>query len=182
MQRTNRPVWRVAASLFILTVFAAFAFPSMAQRDVEDQAEIEPVVVDPTIQAVWEMTDGQIVNGSVQRAWAFGPEPIAAAYEYYPQSPTEFRKIVYYDKGRLDLLNPQSPTGSIWMVSGALLTTELLSGRIQLGEEEFVTREPADIPLVGDLEQADPVTYATLARHSSIHRFPTNTNQEPERR
>ncbi|MEZ4569409.1 MAG: hypothetical protein R2849_03615 [Thermomicrobiales bacterium] len=163
----------------MLFTVAAFAIPARAQEEIGGDAELEPVIVDPTIQSVWEMTDGQIVNGSVQRAWAFGPEPIAAAYEYYPQSPTKFRNIVYYDKGRLDLLNPQSPTGSIWMVSGALLTTELLSGRIQLGEEEFVRREPADIALVGDLEQPDPVTYAVLARHSSVQ-LDDDTETEPE--
>ena len=168
MQRTNRPVWRVGASLFVVAMVTAIALPALAQIDGEEQPEVEPVVVDPTIQAVWDITDGQIVSGEAKRAWAFGPEPIAAAYEYYPQSPTEFRKIVYYDKGRLDLVNPQAPTGSIWMVSGALLTTEMFSGRIQLGEAEFVVREPADIPLVGDFEQPDPVTYATLARHSSV--------------
>ncbi len=156
----------------LFTVFV-LAFPSLAQEEPSDeQSEPPPVVVDPTIQAVWEMTDGQIANGSVQRAWAFGPGPISAAYEYYPQSPTKFRKLVYYDKGRLDLLNPQSPEGSIWMVSGALLTSELLSGRIQLGEDEFVTREAADIPLVGDLEQPDPVTYATLADHATVELIP----------
>ncbi|CAN5777509.1 hypothetical protein BH23CHL2_BH23CHL2_28210 [soil metagenome] len=168
MQRTNRPVWRVVATLFMLATVASLAIPIAAQDAPDDPPAVEPVVVDPTIQAVWDMTDGQIASGAVQRSWAFGPEPISAAYEYYPQSPTDFRKLVYYDKGRLDLLNPQSPDGSIWMVSGALLSTELLSGRIQLGEEEFVDREPAEIPLVGDLEQPEPVTYATLAIHSSV--------------
>ncbi len=182
MQRTKWPVWRVAASLSMLVIVAAFAIPSLAQDAVQEDVNIEPVVVDPSIQAVWEMTDGQIVNGKVQRSWAFGPEPIAAAYEYYAQSPTQFRKLVYYDKGRLDLLNPQSPEGSIWMVSGALLTSELLSGRIQLGEEEFVSREPAEIPLVGDLEQPNPVTYATLARHSSVQPVSNElTNQDAPR-
>lgn len=180
MQRTNRPVWRVAASLFMLLTATAFAIPSMAQEEpTDEESQVAPVIVDPTIQAVWEMTDGQIANGSVQRAWAYGPEPIAAAYEYYPQSPTKFRKLVYYDKGRLDLVNPQSPLGSIWMVSGALLTTELLSGYVQLGEDEFVQREPADIPLVGDLEQPYPVTYATLARHASVDIVPAPA-PEPE--
>ena len=179
MQRTNRPVWRVAASIFIVMLVTAIALPAIAESDGDEQTEVEPIVVDPTIQAVWDITDGQIISGQASRAWAFGPEPIAAAYEYYPQSPTQFRKIVYYDKGRLDLVNPQAPAGSIWMVSGALLTTEMFSGRIQLGESEFVVREPADIPLVGDLEQPDPVTYATLARHSSIE--PAVLNQSSSR-
>ena len=167
-QRIDRPAWRVAAALFMLATVGLLAIPSTAQDAPPDEPVVEPVEVDPTIQAVWDMTDGQIVSGAAQRAWAFGPEPIAAAYEYYPQSPTSFREIVYYDKGRLDLLNPQAPPGSIWMVSGALLASELLSGRIQLGEEQFVEREPADIALVGDLDQPEPVTYATLATHSSV--------------
>ena len=168
MQPLNRPAWRVAASLFLVVTFAALSLPLNAQEEPSDDPVREPVIVDSSIQAVWNMTDGQIANRSVERAWAFGPEPIAAAYEYYPQSPTKFRKVVYYDKGRLDMLNPQAPDGSIWMVSGALLATELLSGRIQLGESEFVSRRPAEIPLVGDFEQPNPVTYADLAKHSSL--------------
>lgn len=170
MQRISRPAWRGLVSIIPFIFIASLALPTIAQETSDDknQPQPEPVIVDPSIQAVWDITDGQIASGAVQRAWAFGPEPIAAAYEYYPQSPTNFRKVVYYDKGRLDLINPQAPPGSIWMVSGALLTTEMITGQIQLGETEFVDREPADIPLVGDLEQPNPVTYATLAPHASV--------------
>lgn len=170
MPRTNGPVWRVLVAIVPFILIASLAVPTIAQEPSEEDAqpEPEPVIVDPSIQAVWDITDGKIASGEVQRAWAFGPEPIAAAYEYYPQSPTNFRKIVYYDKGRLDLINPQAPPGSIWMVTGALLTTEMITGQIQLGENEFVDREPAEIPLVGDLEQPDPVTYATLTPLASV--------------
>lgn len=183
MQRINRPVWRVVASFMFLLVVALLAIPAGADEETSTDAAVEPVVVDPSIQAVWDMTDGQIASGAVSRSWIFGPEPISAAHEYYPQSPTNFRQIVYYDKGRLDLNHEQLPPGSIWMVSGALLTSELMSGRIQLGENEFVTREPAEVPLVGDLEQPNPVTYATLAPHSSMasHLRETQGNRRAQR-
>ncbi len=182
MRRVNRPAWRVAASTFMILLVAVLAIPAIADEPSQTLSEAEPVVVDPSIQAVWEMTDGLIASGETNRAWAFGPEPIAAAYEYYPQSPTGYRKIVYYDKGRLDLVDPQAPSGSIWMVSGALLTVELLNGQIQLGQSEFVNREPATIPLVGDFEQANPVTYATLAPFASIEPFDPEPEQADELR
>lgn len=156
--------------LLVTVLIAPLGIPAIAQDEEQpsEQPAPEPVVVDPTIQQVWQMVDGSTADGSAPRAWVFGPEPIAASIEYYPQSPTQHRKLVYYDKGRLDLVNPELPPGSIWMVSGALLVSEMLSGNVQLGETEFVEREPADIPIVGDLTQEEGVTYASLAPLSSV--------------
>lgn len=153
----------------ITMLITSISWPAVADEqsshDIEDPV---PVEVDPSIHAVWDMTDGPVARGEASRAWIFGPEPIAAAQEYYPESPTRLREMVYYDKGRLDLLNTDLPPGSIWLVSGALLVSEMLSGHVQLGENAFVRRELPEIPLVGDIEQSAPVTYADLAPVSSL--------------
>lgn len=170
MGRSGLPRSRALVVVMLVLMLGSAAWPALADQPETDETKTPPPVeVDPSIQAVWDQTDGQIVRGEVQRPWIFGPEAISAGIESYPQSPTGYRKVVYYDKGRLDLNDPTKEPGSTWLVQGALLVNEMLSGRIQLGENEFVKRELPEIPLVGDVGQEDPVTYADLAPYSTIY-------------
>src|SRR5690606_13465206 len=123
---------------------------------------------DPAVQSIWSQTDGPVAAGEIARTWIWGPNPIVSTTEYYRESPTGFRSTIYYDKGRLDILDASMSTDDPWYVSGALLSSELLSGEIQLGEQDFVRREPAEIAIVGDYEQPNPVTYASLSKLSSV--------------
>jgi hypothetical protein len=119
--------------------------------------------LDPAIAGVWSASDGPVADGSVSRALVWGDAPLAIAVEHYRDSPTGLRTMVYFDKGRLDVLDPSKPTDDAWYVSGALLVREMLSGEIQFGTHELVQRDPAQIPVVGDPGQTDALTYATLA-------------------
>lgn len=167
MRASRRPALRIAAVLLLIITVSAVAWPALADpNDPESQPTIQ---IDPSIQAVWEQNDGQIVEGNLQRAWILGPEPIASSIEYYPESPTGYRELVYYDKGRLELNDPTSLPGSNWLVQGGSLVSEMLSGRVQLGEEEFVRRPLPQIAIVGDAGQPDAVTYADLAPHSTVY-------------
>lgn len=125
--------------------------------------------LDPAVLAVWERTDSPAVLAANPRAWVWGSEPLAMTTEHYPESPTGLRELVYYDKGRLDIVDPTGDPASPWYASGALLVTELLSGRVQLGAERFVERDAPAIPLAGDVDQPNAVTYATLASYSSVY-------------
>ncbi|MFW6074770.1 MAG: transglycosylase SLT domain-containing protein [Chloroflexota bacterium] len=160
---------RFAASGLLVILIVSLAWPALADEssDGTDQ-EDAPVTVDPAIQTMWERTDGEIAAGTAQRTWLFGPEPVATSYEHYPQSQTGYRTIVYYDKGRLEISNTEAAEGSLWAVSGGLLVSEMLSGYVQLGEREFARRELPEVPLVGDDEQDNPVTYADLAEHATV--------------
>lgn len=134
--------------------------------------EVLPFIptVDPAIEAVWRQADGAVADGAVARAWLFGPQPVAIATEGYRDSPTGRRVMVYYDKGRLEILDPSKDPADPWYVSGALLVAEMLSGDIQFGEDVLVHRDPAAIPIVGDPGQPDAPTYATLAPLASVAR------------
>lgn len=125
--------------------------------------------LNPAVQALWERADSPAVQEGNPRAWIWGAEPVAMTTEHYPESPTGLRELVYYDKGRLDILDPGGDASSAWYATGALLVTELLSGRVQLGAQRFVERESPAIPLTGDLDQPNPVTYATLAPYSDVY-------------
>jgi len=95
-------------------------------------------------------------------AWLLGPAPLAMTVERYDESPTGTRQLVYFDKGRLDILDVNATTGDYWSAPGGQLVTELLAGAIQLGTNRWVQRAPASIPVVGDPHQTEAVTYATL--------------------
>lgn len=89
------------------------------------------------------------------------------------------RWVLYTDKGRLELptlLRPQvehngqvflyrypwSPDAA-WSITAGLLARELLTGQLQVGDNIFLQREPASIPVAGDPDGSG-VTYAALGK------------------
>lgn len=141
----------------------ALAMVSMVFYGVFARESGRQITLHQAVQATWQQADGPITAGDVQRAWVWGSEPLAATTEFYPESPNKTRKLIYFDKGRLDILDEGGDTNSPWFATGALLVSEMLSGKVQLGEDDFVERETPNIPLTGDLIQQDGVTYASLA-------------------
>jgi hypothetical protein len=138
--------------------------PGRGERAAGDQLKLK---INETVEQLWERADGPVLRQDVDRAWTWGPEPITTSTEFYPESPSGLRTLVYYDKGRLDILDPGANTADEWYAVGGLLVSEMLSGQVQLGEARFVARITPEIPLTGDFGQPQPVTYATLARFSS---------------
>lgn len=124
-------------------------------------------VVDPVVDQIWEMADGPIARNEANRAWTWGPEPISVTTEYYADSPTGARTMVYFDKGRLDVLNPERAPTDPWYTAGGLLVSEMLAGQVQLGANTFAERATPEIPVAGDINQGNAVTYAVLARYAS---------------
>ena len=141
----------------------ALAMVSMVFYGVFAREPGRQITLHQAVQATWQQADGPIAAGDVQRSWVWGPEPLAATAEFYRDSPNNTRKLIYFDKGRLDILDDGGDTNSPWFTTGALLVSEMLSGKMQLGEDDFVERETPKIPLTGDLIQQDGVTYASLA-------------------
>jgi hypothetical protein len=76
-------------------------------------------------------------------------------------NPSGARQLAWFDKGRLDIADPSADPSNPWFVTGGLLVSELLSGVAQPGN---VVLSPANLPVVGDLEQPNAVTYASFAK------------------
>jgi hypothetical protein len=127
-----------------------------------------PVTLHQAVDSLWKQADGPTAAGDAQRSWVWGPEPLAQTTEYYSGSSTGTRSLIYFDKARLDILDPGTDTSSTWFATGGLLVSEMLAGEVQLGEFDFVSRPSPQIAVAGDLNQPNPVTYATLAAHSSL--------------
>jgi len=164
LYRIKAPVSAVLALSMVFAIVMTVAWTAEAQ----DSGLLASPAIDPAVQSIWAQTDGPVAEGEIARTWIWGPSAIVSTTEYYSESPTGLRNTVYFDKGRLDILDTTMSADNLWYVSGALLSSELLSGQIQLGEHAFIRREPADIAIVGDYEQANPVTYASLSKLSTV--------------
>lgn len=113
----------------------------------------------PAFQTWWAATDAPVASGAVQRAWIWGPEPITAGrQEPYAEAPGGQRLVQYFDKGRMELTAPAGP------VTSGLLARELMTGLVQVGDQQHEQRAPAAIEVAGDPGDLLSPTYATLGR------------------
>jgi hypothetical protein len=167
----------VLAGLLITTL--PLALDSSAQTDSDALLTRNGVPVDAAIAEIWAATDGPVASDQIERDWLWGPEAISTSVEYTADSPHGVRRMVYFDKGRLDILDPSASPDGGWYVTGALLVTQMLAGRIPFAEDAVVERTPPSIPVAGDPEQPNPLTYATLAPLASVSGWAVGTEDVP---
>jgi sortase (surface protein transpeptidase) len=138
---------------------------------------------DSAFESVWMRNDQPVASGAVARSWTWGPAPLAAGLEAYADAAdgSGTRIVQYFDKSRMEINNPKTSPDDKWFVTNGLLTVELISGRMQIGNERFETRKPADIPLASDPDDANAPTYATFGNVSNTSagekRQPDKTGQ-----
>jgi len=123
----------------------------------------------PAIQTLWTTIDGPVAAGQFE-SWTFGPDAWAMRWEPYADSPGGRRQVLYLDKARLEVNDPESDTASEWFVTSGLLVREMVLGQLQVGDHAFIDRPPAEIPLAGDPAPWNPdaPTYADLRPHSAL--------------
>lgn len=135
----------------------------------------------PAFKRVWDRTDSLVASGQVSRTFFWGPEPRAAAQEQYVDAPGGggTRLVQYFDKSRMEINNPGADPNSAFYVTNGLLTIELISGQMQVGNNSFVNRYAASIPLSGDTDDANAPTYAAFAGVSNTR---MGDHPQPDRR
>ena len=123
----------------------------------------------PAFKRVWDRTDALVASGQVSRTFFWGPEPRAAAQEQYVDSPTGTgtRLVKYFDKSRMEVNNPNGDQNSPFFVTNGLLTIELISGQMQIGNNAFINRFAANIPISGDTDDAQAPTYVSFGSVSN---------------
>ncbi len=106
----------------------------------------------PEFQQVWDRTEAPVANGDSPRSWLWGPEPrTGKIVERYLESPNEERAVQYFDKGRMEINDPSADPSDPWFVTSGLLTRELISGELQIGDDAFLsTGSGASIQVAGD--------------------------------
>lgn len=111
----------------------------------------------PPYTADYNRYDGPVLSGAVKRGFIWGPQVNSNRVEAYADAPGGQRQVWYFDKGRLELNNPQ--TGQI---TSGLLVNELVTGQVQTGDAARENRTPAAVAVAGDAGVPGAITYATL--------------------
>jgi Tol biopolymer transport system component len=150
-----------AASLLLVTAAILNAVPAAAV----DFAH-------PAFKRTWDRTDSLVASGQVSRTWFWGPEPKAAAQEQYVDAPngSGTRLVQYFDKSRMEINDPNADPNTTFFVTNGLLTIELISGQMQIGNNAFISRYSAEIPISGDSDDTQAPTYASFLAVSNTRR------------
>lgn len=115
-----------------------------------------------SFEQTWQPADQPVADGFVERTWVWGPSSIATGFEQYDGTASGERLIRYYDKARMEINDPTALHQTNWFVTNGLLALEMISGRMQIGDNEFVIRMPAGIVVAGDMNDAGSPTYANF--------------------
>jgi hypothetical protein len=107
-----------------------------------------------------------VAANATRRTWLWGPEPWRyAVEEEYIESRGGSRLVQYFDKSRMEITDRGRDPRDPFYVTNGLLVVELITGRLQLGEEFFKPGEPSTAQVAGDQVPASTSpTYAALAR------------------
>ncbi len=127
-----------------------------------------PAQPDEAFRNVWNRSDAAVASGEASRSWLWGPESYATARENYVET-ADGRVVQYWDKSRMEITNPGGNRADLWFVTNGLLTKELISGRMQVGNGAFVERAPAQVPIAGDPVNNTGPTYASFGAVASLN-------------
>ncbi len=132
-----------------------------------------PLFANPAFQATWARTDLPVAVGQVDRTWMWGSLPdTQALQEPYAEAPGGQRTVQYFDKSRMED-NSWRDAQSPWNVTNGLLAEELITGRLQLGDNQFEQHDPAQVNVAGDLDDPNGPTYATFNTLLSYEAIPS---------
>lgn len=153
---------RALYSSLLLVLAATSLAGAVAYAQQAGQAPPAPAFADPAFQRQWERTDKPAADGTVKRGYYWGPQPGERKQEPYAEGQNGARLVQYFDKSRMELNNPAADKNSPFYVTNGLLTYELVTGKLQVGNSKFVQRAPAEIPLASDNDDPAAPTYATF--------------------
>jgi hypothetical protein len=154
----------VAAIALIASLFAAALSVS-----AQDAPPYDPHQYDfetDAFQNVWDRTDLPVLQGETERTWMWGPGAnTPLIQEPYIDADDDERDVQYTDKSRMEMpWNDDVDPDSSWFITQGLLAYELMSGRVQVGDDLFIDAFPAEVQIAGDPDAQGP-TYATLGMH-----------------
>jgi hypothetical protein len=144
---------RTVRSLSILALALLVTVPAFAA----------PTIGNSAFRRVWERQDRPVAEQVSGRSWTWGPAPISDLMrETLVDSPEGSRAVQYFDKSRMEVNDPTADPNATWYVTNGLLPIEMMTGRLQVGYNQFEWRDQARISAIGDPGQFP--TYADLLR------------------
>jgi len=146
----------------------------------EPVAAMPPEQFDVTFGRWQQHWDLPVQAGKAERSWMWG-NVIATTIEPYAGDQSEKyssngilvrtngeRDVRYFDKGRMEYWPgraDQFPEDNPWAVTTGLLATELMTGRLQLGNDTFEQHKPSQVPVAGDPDSGDITpSYADMGK------------------
>ncbi len=157
----QRGRWIRTALCALVLLAAPLASPLRPRADpVSAGAPVN--FADPAFRALWRRTD-DLAQG--RRSYLWGPldrQTSVIAREPYADAPGGSRLVEYFDKTRMERTDPTASRAAPGFVTNGLLATEMITGRLQLGDMMFQTFSPATVPIAGDASDPDGPTYATF--------------------
>ncbi len=125
---------------------------------------------DPAIQRAWWVADYPVLSHSAQRSWLWGPDVFSDQQEPFAEASGGKRQVDYFDKGRMEITNPDGDRSSEWFVTSGLLVRDMILGAAQTGESTFEQAKPAEVELAGDPLSVNPdaPTYASLNHLAAV--------------
>lgn len=154
MSKTTRAKY-ILASATLLTLLPALSAYTPSTASAADFA-------DASFKSVWIRTDKPVADGVLKRSFYWGPIPGESLMEPYAQGVGGYRRVQYFDKSRMEINDPAGDKSNPFYVTNGLLTVELVSGKIQVGDAEYQDSQPANIPLASDNDDANAPTYASF--------------------
>lgn len=142
------------------TVTAASAPFMVSDVPAADQRDV-PIGL-TQFQELWDRSDKAVAEGQTSRSYTWGPSITGVITEPYTQGGS--RQVQYFDKTRME-----QTTGRA--VTNGLLAKELITGLVQLGDNDFRQYIPNNsINIAGDQGITLPnPTYASFLQVSTIN-------------
>lgn len=179
----KHPFLATVSALATLAASLAPASASFVAQAAPANLPASMPFADSAFENVWMRNDQPVASHAIARSWTWGPAPLASGLEAYADAPdgSGMRLVQYFDKSRMEINDPKAAPDDKWFVTNGLLTVELISGRMQVGNTKFETRKPANIPMASDPDDANAPTYASFGTVSNTSagekRQPDNTGK-----
>jgi hypothetical protein len=142
-------------------IFGALAALATAGLLAVQPALAAPAIGNDAFQRVWSRQDRAVAEQISGRSWTWGPAPISdATREAFVEGVEGKRVVQYFDKSRMEINDPTADPNQLWYVTNGLLPIELMTGRMQEGNNLFEFRGPAKVSAIGDPDNFP--TYADL--------------------
>lgn len=118
----------------------------------------------PPFYNVWLRVDDPVKAGFVSRSWIYSNVPFGFRFlrERYEETS---RLVLYHDKARMEAVGDGG-------VTNGLLAKELVTGLMQVGDNKFEQRLPANETVAGDPIELNPIApaYYSFANVATINR------------
>ena len=172
LSRTRPASFALATAVVAGISLSPFSWASHVSTATAAPATAVPASLpfaDSAFESIWTRNDQPVASGAAQRSWTWGPAPLVAGTEAYADAPdgSGKRLVQYFDKARMEINNPTLAPASNGFVTNGLLTVELISGRMQVGNSKFEARAPAGINIASDPDDANAPTYSSFGTVSN---------------